>query len=215
MIKIAASTLAADSSKLEEEFNRVEEAGVDLLHLDVMDGKFVPNNALGFEEIEAVRKNTELPFDIHLMIAEPEKNIERYLEFSPHYLSFHLEATSNAEELIELIKGKEVKVGVAVNAPSNIEEVFPFLGELDFVLVMSVNAGFSGQKFLENSVKKISELRKKIDEENLKVEIEVDGGINEENVKKVIDAGANIIVSGSTIFNSKDLKETINKLRGK
>lgn len=215
MIKVAASTLAANPSKLKKEFSRVEKAGVDLLHLDVMDGRFVPNNALSFKEIEKVRESTGLPLDIHLMIAEPEKTIERYLEFNPEYVSFHLEATSNARELIELIKCKRVKAGVAVNAPSSIEDVFPFLSELDFVLVMSVKAGFSGQKFLEDSVKKIIELRKKIDEENLEVEIEVDGGINEENVGRVIAAGANIIVSGSTIFNSKNLKETIEKLRGK
>jgi len=213
MVLVAPSILSADFSVLGEEIKRVEEAGADLLHLDVMDGSFVQNISFGLPVIESVCGKTKVPLDIHLMISEPEKLIERFLAFRPKFLSFHVEATGKHDELIELIKYHKVKAGIAVNALTPVKEVLPFLESAGMVLVMSVQAGFGGQKFIEDSIHKINELAELKKERGLDFEIEVDGGINEFNARKVAVAGATILVSGSTIFKSKNLAGTINQLR--
>ena len=214
-IQISPSILSADFSQLGNEIKRLEEGGADMIHVDVMDGHFVPNLTIGPPVIRALRKQCSLKFDVHLMISPVHKYIESYAEAGADIITIHPEATDNLEASILKIKQLNKKVGVSLNPESKIDLILDFLDKIDLVLIMSVNPGFGGQKFMPEVLEKIKKLRKIQDERNLNFDIEIDGGINFENYKKAIDAGANILVSGTTIFKSNDgdIKKNINLLK--
>jgi len=214
-IQISPSILSADFSQLGNEIKRLEEGGADMIHVDVMDGHFVPNLTIGPPVIKALRNQCLLKFDVHLMISPVHKYIEAYAEAGADIITIHPEATENLEASILKIKQLNKKVGVSLNPESKIDLIIDFLDKIDLVLIMSVNPGFGGQKFMPEVLEKIKKLRKIQDERNLNFDIEIDGGINFENYKKAIDAGANILVSGTTIFKSNDgdIKKNINLLK--
>ena len=214
-IQISPSILSADFSQLGTEIKRLEEGGADMIHVDVMDGHFVPNLTIGPPVIKALRKQCLLKFDVHLMISPVHKYIESYAEAGADIITIHPEATDDLETSILKIKQLNKKVGVSLNPESKIDLILDFLDKIDLVLIMSVNPGFGGQKFMPEVLEKIKKLRKIQDERNLNFDIEIDGGINFENYKKAIDAGANILVSGTTIFKSNDgdIKKNINLLK--
>ena len=214
-IKIAPSILSADFGQLDSEIKRLEEAGADMIHIDVMDGHFVPNLTVGPPVIKTLRKYTKLPFDVHLMISPVHKYIKDYAEAGADIITIHPEATDNLQESIEHIKKFGKKVGVSLNPNTQIDIIEKLLVEINLVLIMSVHPGFAGQKFIPNVLDKIKELKKIKDEKNLNFDIEVDGGINFDNSKLVIEAGANILVSGTTIFknNEGDIKKNIDTLK--
>ena len=214
-IQISPSILSADFSQLGIEIKRLEEGGADMIHVDVMDGHFVPNLTIGPPVIKALRKQCSLKFDVHLMISPVHKYIESYAEAGADIITIHPEATDDLEASILKIKQLNKKVGVSLNPESKIDLILDFLDKIDLVLIMSVNPGFGGQKFMPEVLEKIKKLRKIQDERNLNFDIEIDGGINFENYKKAIDAGANILVSGTTIFksNNGDIKKNINLLK--
>ena len=214
-IQISPSILSADFSQLGIEIKRLEEGGADMIHVDVMDGHFVPNLTIGPPVIKALKKQCSLKFDVHLMISPVHKYIESYAEAGADIITIHPEATENLEASILKIKQLNKKVGVSLNPESKIDLIIDFLDKIDLVLIMSVNPGFGGQKFMPEVLEKIKKLRKIQDERNLNFDIEIDGGINFENYKKAIDAGANILVSGTTIFKSNDgdIKKNINLLK--
>ena len=214
-IKIAPSILSADFGQLDSEINKLEKAGADMIHIDVMDGHFVPNITVGPPVIKTLRKYTKLPFDVHLMISPVHKYIKDYAEAGADIITIHPEATDNLQESIEHIKKFGKKVGVSLNPNTQIDIIEKLLVEINLVLIMSVHPGFAGQKFIPNVLDKIKELKKIKDEKNLNFDIEVDGGINFDNSKLVIEAGANILVSGTTIFknNKGDIKKNIDILK--
>ena len=214
-IQISPSILSADFSQLGTEIKRLEEGGADMIHVDVMDGHFVPNLTIGPPVIKALRKQCSLKFDVHLMISPVHKYIESYAEAGADIITIHPEATDNLETSILKIKQLNKKVGVSLNPESKIDLILDFLDKIDLVLIMSVNPGFGGQKFMPEVLEKIKKLSKIQDERNLNFDIEIDGGINFENYKKAIDAGANILVSGTTIFKSNDgdIKKNNNLLK--
>ena len=214
-IKISPSILSADFSKLGNEIKDLEKAGADLIHIDVMDGHFVPNITIGPEVIHKLRKYTSLPFDVHLMISPVNNFIKNFAEAGADIITIHPEATDNLISSIEKIKSYNKKVGISLNPETSVDEVLPVLNLIDLVLVMSVNPGFEGQKFIENTLNKVKLLRQEIDNKKLNIQIEIDGGINFENSKKVVKAGVNILVSGTTIFkeNGGNLKKNIQLLR--
>ena len=214
-IKIAPSILSADFGQLGSEIKKLEKAGADMIHIDVMDGHFVPNLTVGPPVIKALRKYTKLPFDVHLMISPVHKYIKDYAEAGADIITIHPEATDNLQESIEHIKKFGKKVGVSLNPNTQIDIIEKLLVEINLVLIMSVHPGFAGQKFIPNVLDKIKELKKIKDKKNLNFDIEVDGGINFDNSKLVIEAGANILVSGTTIFknNKGDIKKNIDTLK--
>ncbi len=214
-IKISPSILSADFGQLGKEIKRLEEAGADLIHVDVMDGHFVPNLTIGPPVIKALRKHTALPFDVHLMISPVHKYIKEYSDAGADIITIHPEATEDLVSSINLIKNFNKKIGVSLNPNTSIDIIKNVLKSIDLVLIMSVYPGFGGQKFIPDVVKKIRDLNKIKTKENLNFDIEVDGGINFENSKLVIEAGANILVSGTTIFknNNGDMKKNIEQLR--
>ena len=214
-VKIAPSILSADFSKLGNEIQDLEKAKADLIHIDVMDGHFVPNITIGPEVIKKLRKHTSLPFDVHLMISPVDNFITSFADAGADIITIHPEATNDLVNSIKKIKSYNKKVGVSLNPKTSIDKVLPILNLIDLVLVMSVNPGFGGQKFIKETLEKVKILRKEIDSKNLKTEIEIDGGINFENSKIAKDAGVDILVSGTTIFkeNHGDLKKNIQKLR--
>ena len=214
-IQISPSILSADFSQLGNEIKRLEEGGADMIHVDVMDGHFVPNLTIGPPVIKALRKHCSLKFDVHLMISPVHKYIESYAEAGADIITIHPETTDNMKSSILKIKQLNKKVGVSLNPESKIDLILDFLDKIDLVLIMSVNPGFGGQKFMPEVLEKIKKLRKIQDEKKLNFDIEIDGGINFENSKKAIDAGANILVSGTTIFKSNDgdIKKNINLLK--
>ena len=214
-IKISPSILSADFSKLGEEVIALEKAGADYIHIDVMDGHFVPNLTIGPVVIKKLRKYTNLPFDVHLMISPVHKYIKNFAEAGANIITIHPEATENLESSIKEIKSYNKKAGVSLNPETSVDKVLPVLHLIDLVLIMSVNPGFGGQKFMEKTLEKVKILRKEIDKKKLKAEIEIDGGINFENAKKAKDAGVDILVSGTTIFqeNEGDLKRNIQLLK--
>ena len=214
-IQISPSILSADFSQLGTEIKRLEEGGADMIHVDVMDGHFVPNLTIGPPVIKALRKHCSLKFDVHLMISPVHKYIEAYADAGADIITIHPEATQNLGESIKTIKDLKKKVGVSLNPESKIELITEFLDQIDLVLIMSVNPGFGGQKFMPEVLDKIKQLKKIQQEKNLNFDIEIDGGINFENCKIAIDAGANILVSGTTVFKSNDgdIKKNINLLK--
>jgi ribulose-phosphate 3-epimerase len=214
-IKISPSILSADFSKLGNEIKDLEKANADLIHIDVMDGHFVPNITIGPEVISKLRKYTSLPFDVHLMISPVDKFIPNFAEAGADIITIHPEATNNLSASIKKIKSLNKKAGVSLNPETSIDKVMPVLEMIDLVLVMSVNPGFGGQKFMKETLEKVKSLRKQIDSRDLKTQIEIDGGINFENSKTAIMAGVDILVSGTTVFkeNNGDLKKNIKLLR--
>jgi len=203
-IKISPSILSADFSQLGKEIKRLEEGGADMIHVDVMDGHFVPNLTMGPPIIKALRKYTKLPFDIHLMISPVHKFIEDYADAGADIITIHPEATDNLKDSIDLIKKLNKKVGISLNPETKINLVTNFLKEIDLILIMSVHPGFGGQKFIPKVLDKIKELKKIKDQKKFYFDIEIDGGINFDNNKLAIEAGANILVSGTTIFKNND-----------
>jgi len=215
MKRIAPSILSADFSKLGEEVREVEACGADLIHCDVMDGHFVPNITIGPMVIKALSKVTKLPLDVHLMIEKPERYIKEFIEAGSKMLTIHVEATTYLQRHIQHIKEQGVKAGVSLNPSTPLDALDYILSEVDFVLIMTVNPGFGGQKFLRSMLPKIKQLRKMINEKGLSAEIEVDGGIGVENIKDASQAGADIFVAGNAIFGSGDYRKTIKEMREK
>ena len=214
-IQISPSILSADFSQLGNEIKRLEEGGADMIHVDVMDGHFVPNLTIGPPVIKALKKNCSIKFDVHLMISPVHKYIEAYADAGADIITIHPEATENLEESISKIKSLNKKVGVSLNPETKIDLIIDLLDQIDLVLIMSVNPGFGGQKFMPEVLDKIKELKKIREQKKLDFDIEIDGGINFDNCKSAIDAGANILVSGTTVFKSNDgdIKKNINLLK--
>ena len=214
-IKISPSILSADFSKLGNEIQNLEKAKADLIHIDVMDGHFVPNITIGPEVIRKLRKYTSLPFDVHLMISPVHDFIKNFADAGADIITIHPEATDDLVSSIKKIKSYNKKVGVSLNPETSVDKALPILSMIDLVLIMSVNPGFGGQKFMEETLEKVKILRKEIDTKKFKTQIEIDGGINFENAKMAKKAGVNILVSGTTIFkeNGGNLKKNIHLLR--
>ena len=214
-IQISPSILSADFSQLGNEIQRLEKAGADMIHVDVMDGHFVPNLTIGPPVIKNLRKYTKLPFDVHLMIKPVHKYIKDYAEAGANIITIHPEATDSLKDSIKHIKELGKKVGVSLNPETSVDKVISVLNLIDLVLVMSVNPGFGGQKFMSETLEKVKRLRKEIDQKKFKTKIEIDGGINFENAKMAKNAGVDILVSGTTIFkeNGGDLKKNIQLLK--
>ena len=211
-IKISPSILSADFSILGNEIKSLEQAGADLIHIDVMDGHFVPNITMGPPIIKMVRKFTKLPFDVHLMISPVEKYIKAFADAGSDIITIHPEATDNLKRAVGTIKSLGKKAGVSLNPKTPISALMDVINDIDLILIMSVNPGFAGQSFMGEVLPKVTELRKMINDKKLKIDIEIDGGINFETAPLAVKAGANILVSGTTIF-SGSLKDNIQKLR--
>jgi len=216
-IQISPSILSADFSQLGNEIKRLEEGGADLIHVDVMDGHFVPNLTIGPPVIKALKKNCSIKFDVHLMISPVHKYIDAYADAGADIITIHPEATDNLYASIKKIKDLGKKVGVSLNPETNVSIIKDHLDQIDLVLIMSVNPGFGGQKFMPEVLDKIKELKNIQKEQNIDFDIEIDGGINFENSKIAIEAGANILVSGTTIFksNNGDIKKNIDLLKSR
>lgn len=215
MIKIAPSILSADFSKLGEEVVRLHEAGADFIHIDVMDGKFVPNITFGMPVIKAIRNKTNKVFDVHLMIDNPQSYIDEFIAAGADIITLHYEAEKHLDRAISYIKSKGVKAAVALNPATPTFVLKDIIGNLDMVLIMSVNPGFGGQKFIPYSINKIKEVKEMaIAANNSDILIQVDGGIDKNNVQSVIDAGANVIVAGSAVFGNGNIEANIKALRG-
>ena len=214
-VKISPSILSADFSKLGNEIQDLEKAKADLIHIDVMDGHFVPNITIGPEVINKLRKYTSLPFDVHLMISPVDNFIKNFAEAGADIITIHPESTNDLVSSIKKIKSFNKKAGVSLNPKTSVEKVLPVLRSIDLVLVMSVNPGFGGQKFIKDTLEKVKILRKEIDTTKLKTQIEIDGGINFENASMARKAGVDILVSGTTIFkeNEGNLKKNIQLLK--
>ena len=214
-IQISPSILSADFSQLGNEIKRLEEGGADMIHVDVMDGHFVPNLTVGPPVIKALRKQCSIKFDVHLMISPVHKYIEAYADAGADIITIHPEATENLEESISKIKSLNKKVGVSLNPESKLDLITNYLEKIDLVLIMSVNPGFGGQKFMPEVLDKVKQLKEIKSKKNMNFDIEIDGGINFDNCRSAIEAGANILVSGTTIFksNNGDIKKNIDLLR--
>ncbi|MFB3887650.1 MAG: ribulose-phosphate 3-epimerase [Thermodesulfobacteriota bacterium] len=213
MKKIAPSILSADFSRLGEEVGAVEKAGADLIHVDVMDGHFVPNITIGPLVVAGLRKLTALPLDVHLMIEKPERYIEAFAQAGSDWMTVHAEVCPNLKRIIKKLCQLKVRPGVVLNPSTSLRRLYPILDEIDLVLLMSVNPGFGGQSFIPSTLKKIERLRRIVDENRYPLEIEVDGGVKVENIGEVSKTGGDIFVLGTGIFKTEDYGETIRKLR--
>lgn len=213
MIKMAPSILSADFARLLEDVKKVERAGCEYLHIDVMDGHFVPNITLGPAIVKSLRKDVNMVFDAHLMIENPDNYIKDFVDAGCDMIVVHEEACTHLHRTIQNIKSFNVKAGVALNPATPIENIKYILNDIDMVLIMTVNPGFGGQSFIGTMIDKIKELKALIDEKGLDVDIQVDGGIKPSNVSEVVKAGANVIVAGSAIFNSNDIEATVKEFR--
>ena len=212
-IKVSPSILAADFGNIERECNLIDKSDADWFHLDVMDGIFVPNISFGIPVVKAIRKMTSKPLDVHLMITEPERYIDKFIEIGSDIISFHIEATNKLEENISLIKSKNVKVGIAINPDTPIDSLIDIINKIDLVCLMGVFPGFAGQKFIKNTFDRLKELKKLIIDNNSKALIEVDGGVKADNYMELRSLGADVLVAGSYIFNSEDYDLVIKKLK--
>lgn len=213
MIKIAPSILAADFAKLGEEVKEVERAGADLIHIDVMDGHFVPNITMGPIVVEALRSLTDLPLDVHLMIEDPDRYIEDFAKAGADYITVHVEACRHLHRTLQLIKSTGAKPGVVLNPHTPVEQIQHVLEDLDMVLFMTVNPGFGGQKFIGSVIPKVKQLADMIEERGLSIDIEIDGGINEETIIPCAEAGATIFVAGSAIYNQEDRAQALQAIK--
>ena len=209
MIKISPSILSSDYGNLSSELKRMEACGADMLHIDVMDGHFVPNISLGAPIVKCIRKSSTLPFDVHLMISDPYKYIPDFVNAGSDIITFHAEADSDIEKTIDLILASGKKAGLSVKPKTPVEAVYPYLDKLSMVLVMTVEPGFGGQSFMEDMMPKVSAVRSEIDRRGLDVDIQVDGGINKDTISIAAKAGANVFVSGNAIFSSDNAEKTI------
>ena len=214
MVKIAPSILSADFSKLENEIKKVEQAGADLLHIDIMDGHFVPNLTFGPPVVSSIRKVSKLPFDVHLMINNPDAFLAEFVRAGADMITIHAETAPHLHRLLQTIKDYGIRSGIALNPATSISVVEEVLDMTDMVLIMSVNPGFGGQKFIPSSISKIARLKKMIEDRNLNIDIEVDGGITQQNAQPVIQAGANILVAGSAVYGAADMADAIKNIRG-
>lgn len=213
MIKIAPSILSADFAILGDEIRKIEEAGADLVHIDVMDGHYVPNLTIGLPVIKSIRKITRLPFDVHLMIDNAELYLEDYHAAGADIITVHAEAVKHIHRVIQTIHKLGIKAGVALNPGTPLCMVEPVLEDVDMILLMSVNPGFGGQSYIHSVTEKIRELRRMLNERNIETDIQVDGGIDAVTVREVIEAGANVIVAGSAVYKAEDTREIISLLR--
>lgn len=213
MIKIAPSILAADFSKLGEEVKEVEKAGADLIHVDVMDGHFVPNITFGPLVLDAIRPITKLPLDVHLMIENPDAYIEQFATAGADYITVHVEACPHLHRTLQLIRSYDVKSGVVLNPHTPVESILHVLDEVDMVLFMTVNPGFGGQKFIHTVLPKVKQLADIIKERNLAIDIEIDGGVDEETIIPCVEAGATVLVAGSAIFGKEDRAAALRKIK--
>lgn len=214
MVKIAPSILSADFAKLGEEIIAVEKGGADYIHVDVMDGHFVPNITIGPLIVEAIRPVTKLPLDVHLMIENPDQYIEAFAKAGADYITVHVEACRHLHRTIQNIKSFGVKAGVVLNPATPVESIQHIIGDIDMVLLMSVNPGFGGQKFIPEVLPKIKKVKQMAVEKGVEIEIEIDGGVNPETAKLCIEAGANVLVAGSAIYNQADYAKAISHIRG-
>ena len=213
MIQIAPSMLSADFLHLEKDVRMVNEHA-DIFHLDIMDGVFVPNLSYGFPVVEAIAKIAEKPLDVHLMIVKPENYVERFADAGAAMISFHLNATEDPWDVLKMIRAKNVKAGLAINPDIPVEDLFPYLKDVDFILLMSVFAGFGGQKFIETTYDRIRVLKAEMNRQGVNVPIEVDGGVSASNAAALVEAGAEMLVAGSAVFKAEDPAAVINAMRG-
>ncbi len=213
MIKISPSVLAADFTRLGEEVADIERAGADMVHLDVMDGRFVTNISFGLPVIEALRKKSDMVFDVHLMIVEPELYAKRFIDAGADIVTFHYEATEDPAALLDLISENGAMAAISIKPATPAEAIFPYLDKCDMVLVMTVEPGYGGQALIPETLDKVKAIREEITRRGLNVYVQVDGGITADNASIAVEAGADILVAGSSVFKAKDRKEAINKLR--
>ena len=213
-VKVAPSILSANFARLGEEVRAVEAGGADYIHVDVMDGRFVPNITIGPVVVEAVHRSTHLPLDVHLMIVEPEKYLHDFSQAGARFLSVHVEVAPHLHRLIQQIRSLGVRPSVVLNPSTPLSSIEDVLGDVDMILLMSVNPGFGGQSFIPHTVDKVRRLRQMLESRGLSVDIEVDGGINPQTARQVIDAGANVLVAGTAVFGSQDYRSAIASIRG-